>query len=59
MQKQYVLNRRLHMINKKNQDKLLSYRIKKAKSAIDINCPESYTFYKSTFKDGLTKNRCI
>ena len=59
MQKQYILNRRLHNINKKNQDKLLSLKIRKVKSAVDINCPESFTFYKTTFKDGHRKNRCI
>jgi hypothetical protein len=47
------------MINKKEQDKLLSLKIKRVKSAIDINCPESFTFYKTTFKDGKNKNRCI
>ena len=59
MQKQYILNRRLHNINKKNQDKLLSLKIRKVKSVVDINCPESFTFYKTTFKDGHRKNRCI
>ena len=59
MQKQYIPNRRLHIINKKNQDKLLSLKIKRAKSALDINCPESFTFYKTTFKDSHRKNRCI
>ena len=59
MQKQYIQNKRLHIINKKNQDKLLSLKIKRVKSAIDINCPESFTFYKTTFKDGHRKNRCI
>ena len=59
MQKQYILNRRLHIINKINQDKLLSLKIRKVKSAVDINCPESFTFYKTTFKDGHKKNRCI
>ncbi len=59
MQKQYILNRRLHIINKMNQDKLLSLKIRKVKSAVDINCPESFTFYKTTFKDGHKKNRCI
>jgi len=59
MQKQYILNRRLHIINKKNQDKLLSLKIRKVKSAVDIKCPESFTFYKITFKDGHRKNRCI
>jgi len=58
MQKQYILNRKLNLAHKKEQDKLLSLKIRKAKSLIDIKCPESFTFFKTSFKDGLTKNTC-
>ena len=59
MQKQYILNRKLNIAHKKEQDKLLSLKIKKVKSLIDIKCPESFTYFKTSFKDGLTKNTCI
>ena len=59
MQKQYILNRKLNIAHKKEQDKLLLKKIKKAKSLIDIKCPESFTFFKTSFRDGLTKNTCI
>jgi len=58
MQKQYILNRKLNLAHKKEQDKLLSLKIRKVKSLIDIKCPESFTFFKTSFKDGLTKNTC-
>ena len=58
MQKQYILNRRLNLAHKKEQDKLLSLKIRKVKSSIDIKCPETFTFFKTSFKDGLTKNTC-
>ena len=58
MQKQYILNRKLNIAHKKEQDKLLSMKIRKVKSSIDIKCPESFTFFKTSFKDGLTKNTC-
>ena len=56
MQKQYILNRKLNIAHKKKQDELLLNKIKKVRSAIDIKCPESFTFFKTSFKDGLTKN---
>ena len=58
MQKQYILNRKLNITHKKEQDELLLKKIKKVKSSIDIKCPESFTFFKTSFKDGLTKNTC-
>jgi hypothetical protein len=58
MQKQYILNRKLNNIHKKEQNQLLSLKIQRAKSYIDLNCPESFTFYKNQFKEGLTKNKC-
>ena len=58
MQKQYILNRKLNNIHKKEQNQLLSLKIQRVKSYIDLNCPESFTFYKTQFKEGLTKNKC-
>ena len=59
MQKQYILNRRLNFRHKKEQNELLSLKIKKAKSSLDLNCPESFTFFKTQFKEGLSKDKCI
>jgi hypothetical protein len=58
MQKQYIFNRRLNNHYKEEQNKLLSKRIKKAKSSIDISCPESFAYFKTHFKEGLSKNKC-
>ena len=57
MQKQYVFNRHLNNNYKKEQNKLLSKRIKKVKSSIDIRCPESFTFYKNHFKSNKKNNK--
>ena len=59
MQKQYVFNRHLNNNYKKEQNKLLSKRIKKAKSSIDLRCPESFTFFKTHFKEGVSKDKSI
>lgn len=58
MQKQYILNRKLDIRHKKKQNELLSLKIQRAKSSLDLNCPESFTFFKTQFKEGLTKNKC-
>ena len=58
MQKQYSLNRKLNNRHKEKQDQLLSEKIHRAKSSLDFNCPESFTFFKTKFKEGLTKNKC-
>ena len=58
MQKQYILNRRLNNRHKEEQNNLLSLKIQKAKSSLDLKCPESFTFFKTQFKEGLTKNKC-
>ena len=59
MQKQYILNRRLNNRHKKEQNELLSLKIQRAKSSLDLKCPESFTFFQTQFKEGLTKNKCI
>ena len=58
MQKQYILNRRLNNKHKQKQNELLSLKIQRAKSSLDLNCPESFTFFKTQFKEGLSKNEC-
>ena len=59
MQKQYILNRKLNNMHKNEQNKLLSLKIQRAKSLLDLNCPESFTFFKTQFREGLTKDKCI
>ncbi len=59
MQKQYILNRKLNAINYKKQNNILYHKITRAKSLLNIKCPESFLFFKSKdFKKGLTKNMC-
>ena len=58
MQKQYILNRKLNNRHKQKQNELLSLKIQRAKSSLDLNCPESFTFFKTQIKEGLTKNKC-
>ena len=58
MQKQYILNRRLHRMHNYEQNIYLNSKIKRAKSYVDINCPESFTFHRGEFKKGLTRDFC-
>ena len=58
MLKQYIFNRLLNNRFKNEQNKLFSKRIQKAKSLLDLRCPESFTFYKTHFKEGVSKNKC-
>ena len=58
MKKQYILNRKLNIRNKKLQDELLFNKIKRAKSSLDLNCPESFIFFKTQFKEGLPRDKC-
>ena len=57
MQRPYIFNRHLNKHYKLEQNILLSKRIKKAKSSIDLSCPESFTFFKTHFKEGGTKDK--
>ena len=55
MQRPYIFNR--HLNNHCEQNKLLSKRIKKAKSSIDLSCPEIFTYFKTHFKDGSSRDK--
>ena len=55
MQRPYIFNRHLNKHYKLEQNILLSKRIKKAKSLIDLSCPESFTFFKTHFKEGTSR----
>ncbi len=57
MQRPYIFNRHLNNHYKDEQNKLLSKRIKKAKSSIDLSCPESFTFFKTHFKEGSSRDK--
>lgn len=57
MQKQYILNRKLNKIHYRKQNEVLHHKILRAKSLLNLKCPESFTFFKSKdFRKGLTKN---
>lgn len=57
MKPQLILNRKLNKINYIEQNKILTNKIRKAKSSLNLQCPESFTFFKSKhFKNGSPKN---
>ena len=59
MKRQLILNRRLDNINYIEQNNILANKIRKAKSSLNLQCPESFTFFKSKhFKKGQSKNIC-
>ena len=59
MRRQYVFNRILSNEQKKKEDDILALKIQKAKSSLDLNCPESFNFFKTQFREGIFKNKCI
>ena len=57
MKRQLTLNKRLANINYKEQNNILTNKIRKAKSTLNLQCPESFTFFKSKeFRNGKSKN---
>ena len=58
MNNQYILNRKLYNLYQQEQNNYLKLKIKKAKSFIDLKCPESFSFYKNKFKESQPKNKC-
>ena len=59
MKQQYILNRRLNNISFIEQNNLLTNKIRKAKSCLNLQCPESYTFFNSKhFRNGQWKDIC-
>ena len=59
MKRQLILNRRLENINYKEQNDIMTNKIRKAKSSLNLQCPESFTFFKSKhFRNGNWKNIC-
>ena len=49
MKKPLVLNATLNKIDRKEQNLYLNKKLRNAKPAVSINCPESFKFYKKTF----------
>ena len=58
MNNQYISNRKLYNLHKEEQNNYLKLKIKKAKSFIDLKCPESFSFFKNKFKESQPKNKC-
>ena len=59
MKRQLILNKRLENINYIQQNNILTNKIRKAKSSLNLQCPESFTFFKSKhFRNGQYKNIC-
>ena len=58
MKRQLTLNKRLANINYKEQNNILTNKIRKAKSSLNLQCPESFTFFKSKhFRNGNWKRK--
>ena len=59
MKKPFVLIPKLNAIYRYEQNLYLHKKLKNAKPAISINCPESFKFYKKAFgkikKENLSK----
>ena len=57
MKRQLILNKRLENMNYIQQNNILTNKIRKAKSSLNLQCPESFTFFKSKhFRSGQSKN---
>jgi hypothetical protein len=50
MKRPFVLNVKLNEIQRREQDKYMMKKLLKAKATINIKCPESFNFYKKTFR---------
>ena len=59
MRKPFILNMHLNEVFKLEQDELMAKRLKKAKSTVNVKCPESFVFYNSYFhRPGPKDNIC-
>ena len=56
MIKPIFLNETLHAIHRLEQNLYLHNKLKNARPAVSINCPESFVFYKKTFSKGKKDN---
>jgi len=56
MKKPFVLNEKLNTIHRYEQNLYLHNKLINAKPAISINCPESFKFYKRTFRKFKKEN---
>ena len=56
MKRPFILNERLNAIYKYEQNLYLHNKLKNARPAVSINCPESFIFYKKTFSKGKKDN---
>lgn len=55
MKKPFILNHFLNDKYKREQNEYMMKRIGNAKSSIKMGCPESFTFYKKSFKKNRPK----
>lgn len=50
MKRQFVLNTKLNEIYRREQNQYMLKKLNKVKASVNSKCPESYNFYKKTFK---------
>jgi hypothetical protein len=55
MKKPFVLNAKLNEIYRREQNQYMLRKLNQAKATINMNCPESYNFYKKTFHKSKPK----
>ena len=55
MKRPIVLNAHLNEKYKREQDRYMLRKLNKAKATINMNCPESFHFYKKTFHKSQPK----
>jgi len=56
MKKPFILNEKLNQIYRYEQNLYLHNKLKNARPAVSINCPESFKFYKKTFGKAKKEN---
>ena len=55
MKRPFVLNARLNEIQRREQNQYMLRKLTKAKPIINTHCPESFNFYKKTFRKSQPK----
>ena len=55
MKKPFVLNAKLNEIYRREQNQYMLRKLNQAKATINMKCPESYNFYKKTFRKSQPK----
>ena len=55
MKRPFVLNAKLNEIQRREQNKYMMKKLGKVKPMVNVHCPESFNFYKNTFRKSQPK----